>query len=278
MLKKTNVEMFPGPSAKTFTAIKVAAGDSLGWVSLTFGKDELLLVSRSGMAIRFSETQIRPMGLAAAGVMGMKLESKDDRIVGMHKIVSRADVLLMSENGFAKRTGLSQFPRQGRYGKGVLAWKSGEGVVLAGTAVGNAEQRAKVIFSKSAPKSLRFGEAIRRNRASAGKSVFELGSGNRVIGIVSIVARESIPETSKPRSSSSRRATGNKSTTGKKGSTASAKKRSSARTTSLKAKTTPKRSTGSRKKTTQSKTSTRRKSSSTTKKSSSRTTKRPAKK
>jgi DNA gyrase subunit A len=244
MLKKTSVETFPGPSAKTFTAIKVAAGDTLGWVGLTAGKDELLLVSRLGMAIRFSEKQIRPMGLAAAGVMGMKLESKDDRIVGMHKIISRSDVLLLSENGFAKRTGLSQFPRQGRYGKGVLTWKSGEGVVLAGSAVGNADQRVKVTFSKSAPKSLRFGDAVRRNRASSGNDVFELAPGNRVTGIVPIVARESAPLTSKRRPSTRSKPPSTRSQTKKSGSTTAPKKRSTAKRTTRKTRSrTTKRST-----------------------------------
>ena len=194
------------------------------------------------MAIRFSETQIRPMGLAAAGVMGMKLESKDDGIVGMHKIISRADLLLLSENGFAKRTGLSQFPKQGRYGKGVLTWKSGEGIVLAASAVGNADQRAKVTFSKSAPKSLRFGDAVRRNRAAIGRSVFDLDSGDRVAGMVSIVARESIPETSKRKSRPRNKPARKPSTTKKGGSSRAAKKRTTSSTKKTGSRTT-KRST-----------------------------------
>lgn len=180
MMKKTALDSFPGPSAKTFVAMKIARGDSLGWACLTDGEDELLLISRQGMAIRFSESHIRPMGLATAGVMGMKLEDKDDQIVWMSKVSPRVDVLLVSQDGQTKRTGISQFPLQGRYGKGVLAWKSGEGAVLVGSAVGNAELRATVIFTKSAPKSLRVGDAVRRNRTSAGTQAFELDGGDLV--------------------------------------------------------------------------------------------------
>jgi DNA gyrase subunit A len=196
MLKKTAVDSFPGPSAKPFTAMKVSRRDALGWACLTSGEDELLLVSRQGMAIRFSESHIRSMGLATAGVMGMKLEDKDDQIVGVNKVSPRRELLLLSEDGQAKRTSLSQFPLQGRYGKGVLAWKSGEGIVLVGSAVGNADLRATVTFAKSVPKSFRLGDAVRRNRASAGAQIFKLGKGDLVKELKPVIPRMKVSEKS----------------------------------------------------------------------------------
>ncbi|MEN8173251.1 MAG: DNA topoisomerase (ATP-hydrolyzing), partial [Chloroflexota bacterium] len=73
MIKKTAAEDLPGPAATTFTLVRVNQGDSLGWVQISDGASDVLLAASSGMAIRFSEQDVRPMGLVAAGVMAMKL-------------------------------------------------------------------------------------------------------------------------------------------------------------------------------------------------------------
>jgi DNA gyrase subunit A len=183
MVKKTDLSALPGPSARPFEAIKVGDGDELGWVELTHGKDDVILLSRAGMAIRFSESDVRPMGLSASGVMGIRLEENEDRVVGMGVVTAKQELLIVTEDGQAKRSPLKDFPSQGRYGKGVIAWKSGQGVNLAGGAVGETKDRAVIRFARSAPRSLRFGDAPRRVRASAGKSLFELGQGNRVTNV-----------------------------------------------------------------------------------------------
>ncbi len=175
MVKKTDVTLLPGPSAKTFQAIKIGKGDELGWATTTTGKSDLILVSRQRQAIRFSESDVRPMGLTAAGVNGMKLQDKGDAIVGAASTDEGMDLLLVSRDGQAKRTALKQYPHQGRYGKGVLTWKSGEAVELSGAAIGEEKDRAVIRFSRGAPRSLRFGDAPRRARASAGKQIFTLG-------------------------------------------------------------------------------------------------------
>jgi DNA gyrase subunit A len=285
MVKKTSLQSFPGPSAKSFTAIKVGKGDALGWVCITSGKDELLLVSRKGMAIRFSENQIRPMGLAAAGVMGMKLDAKDDLIIGMDKIIPRAELLLVSQSGLAKRTGLNQFPLQGRYGKGVLAWKSGGDVLLVGSAVGLADHRAKVNFTKSIPKSLRFGDSVRRNRASAGSPLFEITAGNLVAGLTPVFRRNKVAESRKtvatkrtPKSQS--KTSGRRSKSSSSQRKTSSRKSTSPKSTASRAKgstKTTKRSasTGtSRRKTAQPKSGTRKSSTNKPKKTTSRSSKR----
>jgi DNA gyrase/topoisomerase IV subunit A len=197
MVKKTAVSLLPGTSAKAFTAIKISKGDSLGWVTLTMGKDEVLLASRSGMAIRFSESDVRSMGLAAGGVQGMKLAGKDERIVLMSVVNTKKDLFLISDQGVAKRTKLGDFPKQGRYGKGVLAWKSGEQVQLVGGGVGSGDHRGSARFKKSPPRSVRFDDAVRRGRASAGKALFELESGNLVTQFTPVTNRPVIPAQTK---------------------------------------------------------------------------------
>jgi DNA gyrase subunit A len=180
VVKKTDITLLPGPSARTFKAVKIAKRDELGWVTSTNGKSDLILISNQGLAIRFSEAAVRPMGLAAAGVNGMRLDAKDAHLVGAISTADGPELLLITNDGQAKRTAIKQFPKQGRYGKGVIAWKSGEKITLAGAAAGDEKDRAVVRFSRGAPRSLRFGDVPRRARASAGKQIFELSSTVRV--------------------------------------------------------------------------------------------------
>lgn len=189
MVKKSNLEFLPGPSAKTFLAVKISGDDALGWVLLTQGQDDICMVTNHGMAIRFSETDVRPMGLAAAGVYGIRLDEKDARVVGTGLATRHKDLLLISSTGWAKRTALNKFPKQGRYGKGVLAWKSGEDVSLAGGVFGDPEDRAIAHLTKGAARSIRFSDAPRRVRASAGKQLFEVPAGVEVIEITSVIGR-----------------------------------------------------------------------------------------
>ena len=205
MVKKTDLAALPGPSAHPFEAIKIGEGDELGWVQLTHGRDDVILLSRAGNAIRFNEEEVRPMGLAAAGVMGMRLEEKDDRLVGMGVVVEKQELLLVTEDGQAKRSPLKDYPRQGRYGKGVITWKSAEDVKLAGGATGEAKDRAILRFSRSAPRSLRFGDAPKRARASSGKLLFELGQGNRVTAVEPALPRPFVEPASTPKNAQSKK-------------------------------------------------------------------------
>jgi DNA gyrase/topoisomerase IV subunit A len=237
MIKKTILRDFPGPSAKTFQAVKVTAGDTLRWVRLTTGQDEILMVSRLGMAIRFSEKDVRPMGLVATGVNGMKLGGSEDRIVAMEVIKPRGDVFLISDRGLAKRCAQNQYPVQGRYGKGVLAWKSGENVRLVGAAIGLAEQRATAFLQRAAARSVRIGDAVRRNRVAVGNPLFPVKENDQVRLLSPVIPVPNLPGPTKTRTTKKR--------TTSKGSSTSSKKRTAptkrASSTSAKSKTQPKR-------------------------------------
>ena len=102
----------PGPTGKSFTIVKVNEDDQLGWVRLTDGKAEVLLATADGMAIRFSEDEVRPMGLVAAGVGGIKLGARDE-VVGMELIPQKGEILLVASDGKAKRIEPAQFPSRG---------------------------------------------------------------------------------------------------------------------------------------------------------------------
>jgi DNA gyrase subunit A len=104
------------------TVVSLEEGDELAWVEVTSGSDEVFLVTRQGQAIRFAEGEVRPMGLAAAGVMAIKLDPKD-AVVGMGICRATAFVVTFTDAGYAKRTPVGLFPAQKRYGSGVQAAK-----------------------------------------------------------------------------------------------------------------------------------------------------------
>ncbi len=79
MIKKTPLEALPGPSSKAFNAMNIADGDVLGWARVSRGHDQILMVSSSGQAIRFDEQEVRPMGLAAGGVLGIRIRGRRRR-------------------------------------------------------------------------------------------------------------------------------------------------------------------------------------------------------
>lgn len=188
MIKKTALADFPGPSARSFTAVKVNKGDQLGWTLLTGGQDEILLVSNAGMAIRFPEGDIRPMGLAAAGVNGMRLEKKD-QIVGMDLVRPECSLFILAKDGRGKRTDLAEFPSQGRYGKGVLAWASSDEIEIVGATVGEETDRATAVLSRAADRSIRLGDVPHRVRAGPGVELFEVAGNDRVKSLRAVLPR-----------------------------------------------------------------------------------------
>jgi DNA gyrase subunit A len=133
-IKRVALEDFAAVSREATTAMNVEEGDRLAWVAHTVGQNEVLLVTRQGKAIRFSEGEVRPMGLSAAGVMAVKL-GEDDAVVGMGVVGDDTFVVTMTEGGYVKRTAIKQFSTQKRYGAGVqtakLSAKTGRMAVAA---------------------------------------------------------------------------------------------------------------------------------------------------
>lgn len=181
MVKKSLLKDLPGPSAHTFTIAKVNSGDRLGWVQITNGEKDILLISRSGKAIRFNEREVRAMGLIAGGVTGIKLQAKDE-LVGAEIIPEKGEVLLVATDGTAKRMGLSQFPQQGRNGQGVIAWKLPRGVEVAGMVIGKGTTSVTINLSEQISKSFRLDDVVAMGRSARGKRLLELKGGSQIIG------------------------------------------------------------------------------------------------
>ncbi len=209
MVKKSPLSELPGPSAGTFILARVNEDDEILDLHITDGTQEVLLATSNGMTIRFNEDEVRPMGLVAAGVMGVKLQIRDE-IVGSDYISSkpdpkRAEVLLVASNGTAKRVAVKDFPRQGRYGQGVIAWKMSGTAKIAGVTVGKSTDRVTLHFNRLAAKPMRFDEAPLRSRAAQGKVVQELKEGDLIIAVSApresgIESSERTPPTKPPRS------------------------------------------------------------------------------
>ena len=119
VVKKTKLAAYNTPlKADGIIAIKMREGDELVGVRHSSGDDDVLMVSRKGQAIRFSERDVRPMGRDASGVQGMRLRAGDE-VIAVAIAADDSDLLVVTENGFGKRTRVSEYPRKGRGGLGV---------------------------------------------------------------------------------------------------------------------------------------------------------------
>ncbi len=151
VIKKVNFSEFDNVRRSGLIAIKLKNGDNLEWVKPSSGSDDIILVTANGQAIRFKEKGVRPMGRSAAGVRGIRLK-KDDQVVGMDlvyggKPAKDEQLLVVMENGFAKRTKLSEFKVQGRGGSGIRAAKitSKTGQAIAAFIVSDKSEQEDII-------------------------------------------------------------------------------------------------------------------------------------
>jgi DNA gyrase subunit A len=140
-IKKTQLAEFSNPRSGGIIAIKIDKGDRLIAVKLTSGHDEVILVTRQGMSVRFPETDARFMGRATRGVRGITLAKKDDAVVGMQIVDPRASLLVVSEKGYGKRTSFDDYRVQSRGGKGIITLRTTDrnGVVVAALSVREAD-------------------------------------------------------------------------------------------------------------------------------------------
>jgi DNA gyrase subunit A len=123
MVKKTLFREYDSSRREGIIALNLKEGDEVVRVRPTSGKDDILIITKKGKAIRFKETAVRPMGRTATGVIGIRLDP-DDEVVSCDVVGDEnGDLLVITEFGFGKRTKLSAFPRKGRGGKGVIAAK-----------------------------------------------------------------------------------------------------------------------------------------------------------
>ncbi|CAN5769640.1 intein-containing DNA gyrase subunit A [soil metagenome] len=174
-------------------AINLAGEDELISVRYASEGDEVVIVSRNGKGIRFSQTDARPMGRATAGVKGITL-GKDDVVLSMDVISDdAADLFILTESGFGKRTPLSQYRAQGRGGQGVIAMKTdGERGKLAGVRVVRPGLHELMIVSNFGTTIRMDADSVsRQGRAAQGVRVMNLRSGDSVSAIAKVISSRS---------------------------------------------------------------------------------------
>lgn len=124
------------------------------------------------------------MGLAAGGVLGIKLVDKDDRVVAMDVARPRSDLLVVTASGHAKRTPLSEYPAQGRNGSGVIAVRLAKGTTLVGACVVHADDKIALVMADGSGRVMRAANAPRMSRATQGEQVVALKPKEQLIGVV----------------------------------------------------------------------------------------------
>src|SRR6185369_706093 len=122
-VKKTELEAYSHPRAGGIQAVGLEDGDQLMTARRTDGSREMMIATKLGMAIRFSEEEVRPMGRGAAGVRGIEVED-DDQVIAADVVQEGAQILTITQRGFGKRTPLEEYRLQGRAGKGIIDIKT----------------------------------------------------------------------------------------------------------------------------------------------------------
>ena len=187
LIKKTSLEAYSHPRANGVIAININEGDEVVDVRLTNGRNELILADRNGRACRFDESTVRSMGRVSTGVRGMKLDEGDDEVVGMI-VVNDADketVMVVSENGYGKRSEVEDYRKTNRGGKGVktlnITEKTGRLVAIKNVT----DQNDLMIINKSGIViRLSVGECRVQGRATQGVRLINLAKKNDVIASV----------------------------------------------------------------------------------------------
>jgi DNA gyrase subunit A len=187
MVKKTKLAEYNTPlRSDGIIAINMKDGDELVGVRGSSGNDDILMVSRSGQAIRFHEKEVRPMGRATAGVQGMRLRA-DDEVIGVSVARDTDDLLVVTEQGYGKRTPVHEYPRKGRGGLGVktvqLTDAKGK---LAGARVVREGYQVMLISTGGTVIRMSVDEIKRLGRATQGVIVVRLKEGETVSSLAPV--------------------------------------------------------------------------------------------
>jgi len=190
-VKKTSFDAYNSSRRDGLIAINLNDEDELVKVIETSGNDDIFMVAKSGMTIRFNEGDVRAMGRSAAGVRGMKLKSSDDAVVSCDVARDDTAILLMTQAGFGKRTQLDKFNTQGRGGQGVRGIKltGKKGVVVAAFMVG-IDDEIVAVSSGGVTIRMEVREISSQGRDATGVRVMNLDDGQTVASVAPIIAGE----------------------------------------------------------------------------------------
>ena len=190
-VKKTTLDEFNNPRKAGIIAVDLDAGDYLIGAALTDGKHDVMLFSDGGKAVRFDENDVRPMGRNARGVRGMMLEEGQGVIAMLVAEDEQQSVLTATENGYGKRTSITEYTRHGRGTKGMIAIQQSErnGKVVAATLV-HSDDEIMLITDKGVLVRTRVAEIRELGRATQGVTLIGLDEGAKLSGLQRIVEND----------------------------------------------------------------------------------------
>ncbi|AOI56947.1 DNA gyrase subunit A [Burkholderia diffusa] len=190
-VKKTPLEAFSRPMKKGIIAVGLDEGDYLIGASITDGAHDVMLFSDAGKAVRFDENDVRPMGREARGVRGMQLDDGQQVIALLVAGSEEQTVLTATENGYGKRTPITEYTRHGRGTKGMIAIQTSErnGKVVAATLV-DAEDQIMLITTAGVLIRTRVSEIREMGRATQGVTLISLDEGTKLSGLQQIAEAE----------------------------------------------------------------------------------------
>ncbi len=199
MIKKTSLAEYAKIRANGLIAINLVDGDELQWVGLSDGQNDIIVATKKGQAARFKEAEVRPLGRGTQGVTAIRLRN-DDEVVGMEVVKHLAEQLLVvTEQGFGKRTDVSDFPVKHRATGGVIAnsLNAETGPVAAIRLVGEEDEELMLITELGTILRTEVGGINRYRRASRGVTVMKPSTDDRIVSITVFVDNrppEELPE------------------------------------------------------------------------------------
>ena len=190
-VKKTALDEFNNPRKGGIIAVNLDDGDYLIGAALTDGKHDVMLFSDGGKAVRFDEEDVRPLGRNARGVRGMALDVGQSVIAMLVAEDEQQSVLTATQNGFGKRTSITEYTRHGRGTKGMIAIQQSErnGKVVAATLV-HADDEIMLITDKGVLVRTRVSEIREMGRATQGVTLIGLDEGSQLSGLQRIVEND----------------------------------------------------------------------------------------
>ncbi|MEK7173798.1 MAG: DNA gyrase subunit A [Patescibacteria group bacterium] len=189
-IKKTESEFFTDVRRSGIIAIKLQKGDALGWVRLTEAGDDLMITTKHGMAIRFKEKDIRSMGRTSGGIRGIRLK-KDDAAVGadvVKKGASLEELLVVSQNGFGKKTKIKEYKIQGRGGSGIKTMKvtAKTGPLVSARVITPEEENLIAVSAKGQVIRTPLKDISSLSRVTQGVRIMKLDQGDRVASVTTL--------------------------------------------------------------------------------------------
>jgi DNA gyrase subunit A len=200
VIKKTSLEAYSRPRQNGINAINIREGDSLLEAALTNGKNEIIIAIKSGKAIRFNEKTVRPMGRTASGVTGIRFAHSGDEVIGMICVNDPLkSILVVSEKGYGKRTGLDDYRITNRGGKGVktinITEKTGDLI-----AIKSVTDKDDIMIINKSGLTIRLAVSNLRvmGRATQGVRLINIRGGDSIAAVADVVGSGDVEDEKDP--------------------------------------------------------------------------------